>query len=216
MAVSLNSLKPMIRALSQRERDVFSAIANMIRTCKEPISKTEWLTFRIPEFFNKGNPHTRAFSYRLSSLIATSTVQDGLLHSPIFSDVRDCTNSEGKYSDLQVRMPPWHIKIVLMIHDFLTINTGMGELKSRYGVPLYRFLNEHRKAGQVVVEIDKLREILELEPTAYALFGNIKSQILIPIQKEFTAKADFTFTFDVIKSDRRSDGLWFKLQELKF
>ena len=88
-------------------------------------------------------------------------------------------------------------------------------LKSHYSLRLYQFIKYNQgvatvdKRTSVTVELSWLKEYLAIPEGAYNLFGNFKSKVLKPAQKDIRDKTDVEFEFEQIKKGRKVHALKF-------
>jgi hypothetical protein len=83
--------------------------------------------------------------------------------------------------------------------------------KSQYTMRVYSLLKRYERFKMREIPLDQLREILGLQKNQYSLYGNFKTDLLKPIQKELIEKADLYFEFEEIKYGRRVGALRFKI-----
>lgn len=81
--------------------------------------------------------------------------------------------------------------------------------KSQYTMRIYSLLKRHERFKVREIPLDQLREMLGLQKNQYKLYGNFKTDLLKPIQKELIEKADLYFEFEEIKHGRRVGALKF-------
>jgi len=88
-------------------------------------------------------------------------------------------------------------------------------LTNPYFIRLYMLLKQYEKIGKRTFDIEKLNEILLLTGTSYTVFGNFKSRILLPCQKEFEENKhiDLTFEFKPLKTRQKYTGLEFIIRK---
>jgi hypothetical protein len=87
----------------------------------------------------------------------------------------------------------------------------MLSFKSQYTMRMYSVLKQYERLKKREIEMPELREMLGLRKDQHTLYGHFKNNILLPIQKELTEKADLTFTFEEIKYGRRVGAIRFQI-----
>lgn len=80
-------------------------------------------------------------------------------------------------------------------------------LKSFYSYRLYWLLKQHQAFGQRYIEIDELRQMLNLQEK-YDRFQDFKIKVINVAMKELK-NSDMAFTFDLVKKGRRVEGIKF-------
>lgn len=80
-------------------------------------------------------------------------------------------------------------------------------LKSFYSYRLYWLLKQHQSFGQRYIEIDELREMLNLNDK-YERFQDFKIKVINVARKELKS-SDMAFTFDLVKRGRKVIGIKF-------
>ncbi|MPR37386.1 replication initiation protein [Salmonirosea aquatica] len=80
-------------------------------------------------------------------------------------------------------------------------------LKSFYSYRLYWLLKQHQAFGQRYIEIDELREMLNLREK-YERFQDFKLKVINAAKKELKS-SDMAFTYDLVKKGRKVEGIRF-------
>lgn len=83
--------------------------------------------------------------------------------------------------------------------------------KSQYTMRVYNLLKQYERLKEREIELDILREILGLRKDQHTLYGHLKTNILIPVQKELAHKADIFFEFSEVKYGRRVGAIKFRI-----
>ena len=83
--------------------------------------------------------------------------------------------------------------------------------KSQYTMRLYTYLKQYQRLNGREMELAELREILGLSNDQHQEYKHLKSNILMPVQKELSEKADLSFEFDEIKYGRQVGALYFHI-----
>jgi plasmid replication initiation protein len=113
-------------------------------------------------------------------------------------------NGDG-YIEIEVsdKLKPYFLEIANgEFFYYHILNTRV--LKSTYSIKLYLLLKSYRRFGKLEVMLDELREILEIEPTAYPLYKNFKARILETARVEILEKTDLSFEYEDIRRNRKS------------
>ncbi|WP_082081891.1 replication initiation protein [Methylocucumis oryzae] len=86
------------------------------------------------------------------------------------------------------------------------------KFKSQYSVRLYSLLKQyHGFKNHREVQIDTLREMLGLTKDTHKAYSDLKANILRPVQKELSEKADVYFDMDEIRMGRRVVAVRFNI-----
>lgn len=86
-------------------------------------------------------------------------------------------------------------------------------LKSIYSIRIYELLKQFEKIGFRTIEINKLREIFQIEPSEYIRYNDFKRFVLLQAQKELPLKTDITFEFEEIKEKRKVVAIKFNVRK---
>ena len=79
----------------------------------------------------------------------------------------------------------------------------IAQLKSRFTIRIYELLKQYQNFSSRVFSIEKLRQILDIEPTQYRPYFNFKNKVIFVAQKELAQKGSLTFDFEEIKEGRK-------------
>jgi plasmid replication initiation protein len=113
-------------------------------------------------------------------------------------------NGDG-YIEIEVsdKLKPYFLEIANgEFFYYHILNTRV--LKSTYSIKLYLLLKSYRRFGKLEVMLEELREILEIEPTAYPLYKNFKARILETARLEILEKTDLSFEYEDVRRNRKS------------
>jgi plasmid replication initiation protein len=113
-------------------------------------------------------------------------------------------NGDG-YIEIEVsdKLKPYFLEIANgEFFYYHILNTRV--LKSTYSIKLYLLLKSYRRFGKLEVMLNELREILEIEPTAYPLYKNFKARILETARVEILEKTDLSFEYEDVRRTRKS------------
>lgn len=86
------------------------------------------------------------------------------------------------------------------------------QLKSSFSIRMLELLRQYEKLGERVIELRRLRELLGVGEDQYRLYADFKKRVIIPAQKELTAKTDIAFKFEEMKTGHAVDRLRFKIR----
>jgi hypothetical protein len=134
---------------------------------------------------------TRAFSMKLPDAL----LQIGWLSSAKYLEgkgvVELCFDPELKPYLLQLkeRFTSYKLKNVI-------------QLKSSFSIRIYELLKQYEKVGERTFLLEKLRELLGIEPTQYKLYGDFKRKVILVAQHELGEKTDISFEYEEIKIGR--------------
>lgn len=87
------------------------------------------------------------------------------------------------------------------------------ELKSFYSIRIYEMLKQYEKLRERVIEIDHLRKMLEIQPSEYKLYADLKKRVLLTAEKEINEKTDLLVSFEEIKTVRKITAVRFKIEK---
>src|SRR5574344_715047 len=87
------------------------------------------------------------------------------------------------------------------------------ELKSFYSIRIYEMLKQYEKLRERVIEIDHLRKMLEIQPSEYKLYADLKKRVLLTAEKEINEKTDLLVSFEEIKTIRKITAVRFKIEK---
>lgn len=107
---------------------------------------------------------------------------------------------------------------------FLFINYGKGtgegytslpksellSINGKYNLRLFELLSARKKIGTWEINMDELRELLNIPDSTYTNFSNFRNQILDKAQKELSEKTGINFTYEIIGRERK------KVTKIKF
>lgn len=107
---------------------------------------------------------------------------------------------------------------------FLFINYGKGtgegytslpksellSINGKYNLRLFELLSARKKIGNWEINMDELRELLNIPDSTYTNFSNFRNQILDKAQKELSEKTGINFTYEITGRDRK------KVTKIKF
>lgn len=85
-------------------------------------------------------------------------------------------------------------------------------LKSKYSIRLYELLKSYLWRGHWEVEVNELRELLEVN-NKYEEFKDFKKKVLIPTVKEINDYTDLQVEIETLKTGRTIKHINFKLEE---
>lgn len=94
------------------------------------------------------------------------------------------------------------------------------KLKSSHSIRLFEILKQYEAIGTRTVSLEELKEMLGLvnvngTEEKYALYGHLKSRVILPAQKEIKEKTDIFFTFEEVKQQKRVLAIKFHIYENK-
>lgn len=87
------------------------------------------------------------------------------------------------------------------------------ELKSFYSIRIYEMLKQYEKLKERVIEVEQLRKMLEIQPSEYKLYADLKKRVLLTAEKEINEKTDLFITFEEIKTVRKITAVRFKIEK---
>lgn len=125
----------------------------------------------------------------------------GYGEAPIFSYVG---NFIDKYNRACVKvnvdkeLKPYFIEIAN--GDFFTFkieNTRI--LKSAQSIKLYLYLRSWARLGKHTIDVAELKDILNVDQSAYRLFTDFKLRVLDKAKKEIETKTDLRFTYSLLR-----------------
>lgn len=87
-------------------------------------------------------------------------------------------------------------------------------LQSAHAIRIYEILKSHQYRGQIELDVDFLKTILEVD-NKYKLYGDFKRKIIDKAQQEMSANCDIGFVYDEIKSGKKVVTLRFTIFENK-
>jgi len=109
------------------------------------------------------------------------------------------------------RLKPYLLQLSREFTTYKLMN--IVRLQSSHAIRIYELLKRYEKIGRRAIQLDDLRLTLGIENSStYALYGNIKSKILLPAQREIAKHTDISFTFDEIKRGRKVVELRFTIK----
>lgn len=89
----------------------------------------------------------------------------------------------------------------------------ISQLKTAYAIRFYELLVQFIKTGERHINLNKLRELLELK-TEYPRFYDFKKRIIAPSMAEINATTNLAVEWDVVKKGRTITGLFFVFQNI--
>ncbi len=112
------------------------------------------------------------------------------------------------------RLKPYLLQLSREFTTYKLMNVV--RLQSSHAIRIYELLKRYERIGRRTIQLDDLRLTLGIEDSStYALYGNIKSKILLPAQREIAKHTDISFTFDEIKRGRKVVELRFVIKSSK-
>lgn len=90
------------------------------------------------------------------------------------------------------------------------------QLKSAYSIRIYELLKQYQPIGKRTIALQRLREMLGIEPKEYRLYGHFKNKVISVAQREINEKTDITFHFKEIKTGRKVAELEFVIEKKPF
>ncbi len=112
------------------------------------------------------------------------------------------------------RLKPYLLQLSREFTTYKLMNVV--RLQSSHAIRIYELLKRYERIGRRTIQLDDLRLTLGIEDSStYALYGNIKSKILLPAQREIARHTDISFTFDEIKRGRKVVELRFMIKPNK-
>lgn len=82
-------------------------------------------------------------------------------------------------------------------------------LRSVYSIRLYELLKQYEKLGNRTIEVDKLKELFQINPNQYTRYNDFKRKVIMQAQKELPLKTDISFDFEEIKTGRKVTSIRF-------
>ena len=82
-------------------------------------------------------------------------------------------------------------------------------LRSTYSIRIYELLKRFEHLGETSIELDRLKDTLDIDPDEYKIYSHFKNKAILVAQKELFEKTDIAFTFEEIKSGK-------KISEIRF
>lgn len=79
--------------------------------------------------------------------------------------------------------------------------------RSQYTMRMYQLLRRYAYVKHQDISLIDLRNTLGLTADQHQLYGNLKKNILLPVQRELNQKSDLSFEFEEIKRGRRVESL---------
>ena len=77
------------------------------------------------------------------------------------------------------------------------------QLRSVYSIRIYELLKQFEKVGNRIIDLNKLRELFQIESEKYKKYNDFKRFVLLQSQKELKEKTDISFDFEEIKTGRK-------------
>ncbi len=107
----------------------------------------------------------------------------------------------------------WIIPYLTMLHKQFTSYElkQVSQLNTAYSIRLYELLVQFIKTGERYINLDKLRELLELK-NQYSRFFDFKKRIIEPSIIEINQTTNLTVDWDIMKKGRTITGLIFVFQ----
>ena len=85
------------------------------------------------------------------------------------------------------------------------------KLKGTPAIRIYELLKQYQKAGERVLKVDEIKELLGLDKDSYRRFYDFEKNVLKAAQKEINEKTDITISYKKIKKGRRIDKIKFDI-----
>lgn len=124
------------------------------------------------------------------------------LEAKIFASAEFQIDAKGiGYIEIEVseKLKPYLIEV--LNGDFFSFklpNTRV--LKSNYSIKIYMLLKSHKRFKKLDIGYPELRDILNIEPHEYKLFGDFKRRVLDRAKDEIGEKTDMEFTYALIRA----------------
>jgi plasmid replication initiation protein len=87
-------------------------------------------------------------------------------------------------------------------------------MTSIYGIRLYELLMQWKSTGKREIEIEWLKELLELD-TSYERMDNLKRRVIEPAIKDINTHSNFQVSWTQRKTGRKVTHLTFEFSEKK-
>ncbi|MBS4016429.1 MAG: replication initiation protein [Candidatus Latescibacteria bacterium] len=159
----------------------------------------------------------RGSAYRECKKVTKSLLGRVLIIKEIGEELQTHWVSSAKYIDgsgmvtlsFDPKLRPYLLKLK---RNFTTCKLEMIlSFKSQYTMRIYTFLKQNHRLKEREYELKEFREMLGLRDDQHKEYKHLKSNIIIPVQKELSAKADLTFNFKEIKYGRQVGALKFTI-----
>lgn len=152
-------------------------------------------------------------------VVEIETIEDGekveLIQFPFLSKAHYKLKGDGTVSlRLNDAAAPYLLNIA---GNYTEVEFGiLMTFQSFYSCRLYEVtkceLNKsHKRRTQIIVELDKLRDVFGIETKEYQVFGNFSERVLKPAVKEVTKKSDIDITFTTKRVGRKVGKIVFTI-----
>ena len=201
--------------LSLQELRFFSIYLSKINSRDE---KTRVVTFpledfrKIMELGRLNNSHIKTCFEHLLQQVVTVPNSDGTKGFSSFQIFKKCKLYQDELQQWQVEINANDEALPLMFgmkHYVKYELWNALRLKSTNQLRMYELLKQYETAGNRILPLPALKELLGLEPIQYPVWQNFKTRILDSCQQALLDNTDICFTYEPIKVGRKFTGVKF-------
>ena len=88
-------------------------------------------------------------------------------------------------------------------------------LSSFYAIRIYELCKQYEKIKERIIEIESLKEILDIKAKSYNRYDNFKRKVLEIAEREINEKTDISIKFEEIKTGRKITAIKFLISAKK-
>jgi hypothetical protein len=95
---------------------------------------------------------------------------------------------------------------------------NIARLNSAYSLRIYELLKQYQQKngdGWMNIELDKLKEALDINPISYSRYNDFKRKVILKAQNELLEKTDICFTFEEKRTGRKITSIKFLISSIK-
>ena len=89
-------------------------------------------------------------------------------------------------------------------------------LSSSYAIRIYELCKQYEKIKERIIEIESLKEILDIKAKSYNRYDNFKRKVLEIAKREINEKTDIHISFEEIKTGRKVTSIKFNIVKKEF
>lgn len=115
---------------------------------------------------------------------------------------------EGKIMfEISPKMKPYFLNLTKNFTQYYFEN--IARLKSSFSIRIYELLKQYEKIGKVKKSLIDLRFFLNIDDSKFIKYNDFKRFVILIAQNELKEKTDITFSFEEIKSGRKTTEINF-------
>ncbi len=216
VVVKANRLIEAKSKLSVQEQRILLTAISQIKPSEEEFNDDGY-PIAISEFRELADLKGRSYYTEIRELtnnLVGRTIEiheeDGLLQTSWLSSAKYLDQQGVVYLNFDKRLKPYLIQLKKGFTSY-QLHYVM-KLKSKYSTRIYELLKQYESIGYREFSLEELRDIIDIEPGKYEMFGDLNRNVIKKAQAEINVLTDIKFEYLPKKRGRKVIGLQFSIR----